>query len=190
MYEAGKAVKKGVASQYAPTIYAPSMYAQPAYSGPLINQPGIPLLPLPNGAGAGAGAVLPQNGYGREYDGASSGESYLCLLFLSWSKGLLLLSSVLNMCWTWVGIVYKSLNWEYEFQNDNINSPAWHVLSWKLCLILPWFYSCSGPRLSGASAAWPRRWGGPQWVNVFPREGFSFSTTHLEMSCMQLKLIN
>ena len=69
MYEAGKAVKKGVPSQYAPTLYAPSMYAQPAYGGPLMSQPAMPLLPLPNGAGA----PHPQNGYSREYDGASSG---------------------------------------------------------------------------------------------------------------------
>ncbi|XP_049585307.1 lipolysis-stimulated lipoprotein receptor isoform X1 [Syngnathus scovelli] len=67
LYEAGKAVKKGMANQYA-TVYAPSMYAQPAYSGPPIHQPAMPLLPLPNGVG-----VPPsQNGYGREYDGASS----------------------------------------------------------------------------------------------------------------------
>ncbi|XP_035862122.1 lipolysis-stimulated lipoprotein receptor isoform X2 [Sander lucioperca] len=66
LYEAGKAVKKGgmPMSQYAPTLYAPSMYAQPAYGG----QPGMPLLPLPNGAGP----LPPQNGYGRDYDGASS----------------------------------------------------------------------------------------------------------------------
>lgn len=68
LYEAGKAVKKGMASQYAPTLYAPSMYAQPAYSGALMNKPGMPLLPLPNGAGP----PHSQNGYGREYDGASS----------------------------------------------------------------------------------------------------------------------
>ncbi|XP_070692097.1 lipolysis-stimulated lipoprotein receptor isoform X1 [Pempheris klunzingeri] len=68
LYEAGKAVKKGVPSQYAPTLYAPSMYAQPAYSGQLMNHPGLPLLPLPNGAVA----PPPQNGYSREYDGASS----------------------------------------------------------------------------------------------------------------------
>ncbi|XP_053182698.1 lipolysis-stimulated lipoprotein receptor isoform X2 [Scomber japonicus] len=68
LYEAGKAVKKGVPSHYAPTLYAPSMYAQPAYGGPLMNQPGMPLLPIPNGAGA----PQPHNGYGREYDGASS----------------------------------------------------------------------------------------------------------------------
>lgn len=74
MYEAGKAVKKGVASQYAPTIYAPSMYGQPAYSGALMTQPGMPLLPLPNSVGAGQ----PQNGYGREYDAASSGNSTSC----------------------------------------------------------------------------------------------------------------
>ncbi len=72
VYEAGKAVKKGVASQYAPTLYASNMYAQPAYGSPLMNQPGIPLLPLPNGAGG----LPPQNGYSREYDGASSGERY------------------------------------------------------------------------------------------------------------------
>ena len=66
VYEAGKAVKHGLPSQYAPTLYAPSMYAQPAYGG----QPGMPMLPMPN--------MQPQqqpNGYGREYDGASSGES-------------------------------------------------------------------------------------------------------------------
>uniref|UniRef100_A0A3Q2XXB8 Lipolysis stimulated lipoprotein receptor n=1 Tax=Hippocampus comes TaxID=109280 RepID=A0A3Q2XXB8_HIPCM len=68
LYEAGKAVKKGMANQYATTVYAPSMYAQPAYSGPLVHQPAMPLLPLPNGVG-----VPPsQNGYGREFDGASS----------------------------------------------------------------------------------------------------------------------
>ncbi|XP_029359472.1 lipolysis-stimulated lipoprotein receptor isoform X2 [Echeneis naucrates] len=71
LYEAGKAVKSGVPSQYAPTLYAPSMYAQPAYSGALKNQPAMPLLPLPNGAGPPSH----QNGYhqgGRDYDGASS----------------------------------------------------------------------------------------------------------------------
>ncbi|XP_040900731.1 lipolysis-stimulated lipoprotein receptor isoform X2 [Toxotes jaculatrix] len=68
LYEAGKAVKKGVSSQYAPSMYAPSMYYQPGYSGQLVNQPAVPLLPLPNGAGP----PPPQNGYGREYDGASS----------------------------------------------------------------------------------------------------------------------
>ncbi|XP_034030053.1 lipolysis-stimulated lipoprotein receptor isoform X2 [Thalassophryne amazonica] len=67
LYEAGKAVKKGVHSEYAPTLYAPSMYAQPAYGGAMI-KPGIPLLPLPNGAGQ----PPPPNGYGHEYDGASS----------------------------------------------------------------------------------------------------------------------
>ncbi|XP_067366962.1 lipolysis-stimulated lipoprotein receptor isoform X2 [Channa argus] len=68
LYEAGKAVKKGVPSHYAPTLYAPSMYGQPAYSGPLMNQPVMPLLPMPNGALP----PHPQNGYGHDYDGASS----------------------------------------------------------------------------------------------------------------------
>ncbi|KAM3615026.1 uncharacterized protein V6R79_022372 [Siganus canaliculatus] len=73
LYEAGKAAKKGLPSQYAPTLYAPSMYAQPAYAQPaygsaMMNQPNIPLLPLPNGMGQ----PPPSNGYGREYDGASS----------------------------------------------------------------------------------------------------------------------
>ncbi|XP_061573334.1 lipolysis-stimulated lipoprotein receptor isoform X2 [Cololabis saira] len=68
LYEAGKAVKKGVPSQYAPTLYAASMYAQPVYGGPHTNQPAMPLLPLPNGAGY----PPPHNGYGREYDAASS----------------------------------------------------------------------------------------------------------------------
>ncbi|XP_059195189.1 lipolysis-stimulated lipoprotein receptor isoform X2 [Centropristis striata] len=72
LYEAGKAVKKGGVpmSQYAPTLYAPSMYAQPAYGGQSAygGQPGLPLLPLPNGAGP----LPPHNGYSRDYDGASS----------------------------------------------------------------------------------------------------------------------
>ncbi|KAF7670449.1 hypothetical protein LDENG_00074440 [Lucifuga dentata] len=66
LYEAGKAVKKGMPG-YASTLYAPNMYAQPAYAG-VMNQPGLPLLPLPNGVGP----PPPQNGYGREYDRASS----------------------------------------------------------------------------------------------------------------------
>ncbi|XP_034057098.1 lipolysis-stimulated lipoprotein receptor isoform X1 [Gymnodraco acuticeps] len=70
LYEAGKAVKKGgiPMSQYAPTLYAPSMYAQPGYGQPGYGQPGMPILPLPNGAGY----PPPHNGYGREYDAASS----------------------------------------------------------------------------------------------------------------------
>ncbi|CAL8248286.1 unnamed protein product [Lota lota] len=64
LYEAGKAVKHGVPSQYAPTLYAPSMYAQPPYT--MGGQSSMPMLPIPN--------MHPQqhNGYGREYDGASS----------------------------------------------------------------------------------------------------------------------
>lgn len=77
VYEAGKAVKKGVASQYAATLYAPSMYAQPPYGG--MSQQGIPLLPLPNGGGA----APPQNGYSRDYDGASSGKGCSVLQCLS-----------------------------------------------------------------------------------------------------------
>lgn len=61
LYEAGKAVKSGVPSQYAPTLYAPSMYAQPPYVGGM-TQPTLPLLPLPTHP----------NGYGREYDNTSS----------------------------------------------------------------------------------------------------------------------
>lgn len=70
-------MKKGVANQYVPTLYAPSMYSQPAYGG--MSAQGIPLLPLSNGVGA----TQPQNGYGREYDGASSGKSYSVLRCLS-----------------------------------------------------------------------------------------------------------
>lgn len=66
-------MKKGGSNLYAPTLYAPSMYAQPAYSGHLLNQPSMPMLPLPNGAGPPPS----QNGYGRDYDGASSGENSL-----------------------------------------------------------------------------------------------------------------
>ncbi|XP_037310438.2 lipolysis-stimulated lipoprotein receptor isoform X2 [Pungitius pungitius] len=70
LYEAGKAAKKigGPMSQYAPTLYAPSMYAQPAYGGPPSHHPGMPMLPMPNGAGP----PHPHNGYGVDYDGASS----------------------------------------------------------------------------------------------------------------------
>ncbi|XP_051965538.1 lipolysis-stimulated lipoprotein receptor-like isoform X2 [Xyrauchen texanus] len=66
LYEAGKMVKSGVPSQYAPTVYAPSMFGQPAYGVGGV-APGIPMLPMPAGV---AGA--PSNGYGIDYDGASS----------------------------------------------------------------------------------------------------------------------
>ncbi|XP_017279276.1 lipolysis-stimulated lipoprotein receptor isoform X2 [Kryptolebias marmoratus] len=58
LYEAGKAVKKGIPSQYAATLYAPSMYSQPMSA--------MPLVPMANGM------APPQNGYGHDYDGASS----------------------------------------------------------------------------------------------------------------------
>ncbi|KAI5625537.1 lipolysis-stimulated lipoprotein receptor isoform X1 [Silurus asotus] len=65
LYEAGKAVKAGLHGQYAGTMYAPSGYGQPMYvGGP---SPPIPMLPMPQGVG-----VPPSNGYGREYDTASS----------------------------------------------------------------------------------------------------------------------
>ncbi|XP_061885853.1 lipolysis-stimulated lipoprotein receptor isoform X1 [Entelurus aequoreus] len=63
LYEAGKAVKKGMANQYASTLYGPSMYA-----GQLTNQPPMPMLPLPNGVGV----PPPHNGYARQYDATSS----------------------------------------------------------------------------------------------------------------------
>lgn len=66
LYEAGKMVKSGVPSQYAATLYAPSMYGQPAY-GVGGATPGMPMLPMPMGA-----AGPPSNGYGRDFDGASS----------------------------------------------------------------------------------------------------------------------
>ncbi|XP_018582379.2 lipolysis-stimulated lipoprotein receptor isoform X2 [Scleropages formosus] len=66
LYEAGKAVKSGVPSHYAPTLYAPSMYAQPPYGGAVQNPIAIPLLPQP------INPVSQPNGYGRDYDGASS----------------------------------------------------------------------------------------------------------------------
>ncbi|XP_077064131.1 lipolysis-stimulated lipoprotein receptor isoform X4 [Siphateles boraxobius] len=66
LYEAGKMAKSGIPSQYAPTVYAPSMYGQPAYGvGGAAH--GIPMLPMPMGV-----AGPPSNGYGRDYDGASS----------------------------------------------------------------------------------------------------------------------
>lgn len=82
VYEAGKAVKKGVASQYAATLYAPSMYSQPAYGG--MSQQGIPMLPLPNGVGA----APPQNGYSRDYDGASSGKACSVRLVFFEQRGI------------------------------------------------------------------------------------------------------
>ncbi|XP_060800229.1 lipolysis-stimulated lipoprotein receptor isoform X2 [Neoarius graeffei] len=65
LYEAGKAVKSGVPSQYAASMFAPSMYSQPVYMGG--PPPPIPMLPTPQGVSA-----PPSNGYGREYDAASS----------------------------------------------------------------------------------------------------------------------
>ncbi len=71
VYEAGKMAKSGVPSQYAPTLYAPSMYSQPAY-GVGGAMPGIPMFPMP------VSAAGPQsNGYGRDFDGASSGRLVL-----------------------------------------------------------------------------------------------------------------
>lgn len=66
VYEAGKAAKKGVLSQYPPTMYS-AMYAQPVYGGSQGNQSIMPLLPIHNGVGQ------PQSNYGHDYDGASSG---------------------------------------------------------------------------------------------------------------------
>ncbi|XP_014908792.1 lipolysis-stimulated lipoprotein receptor isoform X2 [Poecilia latipinna] len=65
LYEAGKAAKKGVLSQYAPTMYSGG-YAQPVYGGSQFHQSAIPLLPFPNGVGQ------PQSNHGHDYDGASS----------------------------------------------------------------------------------------------------------------------
>lgn len=66
VYEAGKAVKSGVPSQYAASLFAPSVYGQPVYmAGP---SPPIPMLPMPQGV-----VAAPSNGYGRDFDTASSG---------------------------------------------------------------------------------------------------------------------
>lgn len=64
LYEAGKAVKLGVPSQYAPTLYAPSLYAQPGIGG---HSPAIPMLPIPQSVG-----MAPSTNYNRDYDHASS----------------------------------------------------------------------------------------------------------------------
>ncbi|XP_056329465.1 lipolysis-stimulated lipoprotein receptor isoform X2 [Danio aesculapii] len=66
LYEAGKMVKSGIPSQYAATAYAQSMYGQPAY-GVGAAMPGIPMMPMQMAVGG-----PPSNGYGRDYDGASS----------------------------------------------------------------------------------------------------------------------
>lgn len=63
--------KSGIPSQYAATLYAQSMYGQPAYGGGGA-MPGIPMLPMPMGA---AGPL--SNGYGRDFDEASSGRLVL-----------------------------------------------------------------------------------------------------------------
>ncbi|XP_012684170.2 lipolysis-stimulated lipoprotein receptor isoform X2 [Clupea harengus] len=62
LYEAGKAIKSGVPSHYAPTLYAPSMYAQPIH-GLGGASPAIPMLPMP--------PMHPATNY-RDYDHASS----------------------------------------------------------------------------------------------------------------------
>lgn len=70
VYQAGKAVKAGIPSQYAASMFAPSVYGQPVYiGGP---SPPVPMLPMPQGVGA-----PPSNGYGREFDTASSGGLHL-----------------------------------------------------------------------------------------------------------------
>ncbi|KAB5550535.1 hypothetical protein PHYPO_G00054810 [Pangasianodon hypophthalmus] len=63
LYQAGKAVKAGV--PYVAGSFPPSLYGQPVYiGGP---SPPIPMLPTPQGVSA-----LPSNGYGRDFDTASS----------------------------------------------------------------------------------------------------------------------
>ncbi|KAK7172024.1 hypothetical protein R3I93_004345 [Phoxinus phoxinus] len=67
LYEAGKMAKSGgVSSQYPHTLYASSMYGKPGY-GVGGSAHGITMLPMPLGVGG-----PPSNGYGRDYDGASS----------------------------------------------------------------------------------------------------------------------
>ncbi|KAK1785883.1 hypothetical protein P4O66_003250 [Electrophorus voltai] len=68
VYEAGKAVKAGLASQYAPTIYASSTYGQPVYAlGMQTPTPPIPLLPITQ-----SGAGHAPNGFSRDMDALSS----------------------------------------------------------------------------------------------------------------------
>ncbi|XP_059921315.1 lipolysis-stimulated lipoprotein receptor isoform X1 [Gadus macrocephalus] len=75
LYEAGKMVKRGAPGQYAMPGYPPSQYTQPGYPPSMYDQPtyapggqpGMPMLPMPN-----MHPQQPHNGYGREYDGASS----------------------------------------------------------------------------------------------------------------------
>uniref|UniRef100_A0A4W4DTN6 Ig-like domain-containing protein n=1 Tax=Electrophorus electricus TaxID=8005 RepID=A0A4W4DTN6_ELEEL len=68
LYEAGKAVKAGLASQYAPTIYASSTYGQPVYAlGMQTPTPPIPLLPITQ-----SGAGHAPNGFSRDMDALSS----------------------------------------------------------------------------------------------------------------------
>ncbi|XP_069040985.1 lipolysis-stimulated lipoprotein receptor isoform X2 [Lepisosteus oculatus] len=62
LYEAGKAVKSGVPSVYAPTLYAPSMYSQPHQGTMMAPGHSIPMVPVP----------MVQNGYQPDYEAASS----------------------------------------------------------------------------------------------------------------------
>lgn len=66
VYEAGKAVKAGLSSHYAASMMAPSVYGQPVYMAG--SSPPIPMLPMPHGVNA-----HPSNGYGGDFDTASSG---------------------------------------------------------------------------------------------------------------------
>ncbi|KAI4874520.1 hypothetical protein NFI96_016612 [Prochilodus magdalenae] len=66
LYEAGKAVKAGMASQYAASLYAPSMYGQPVYAVGA-QPPAIPMLPVQQGMPG-----MSSNGYSRDFDVASS----------------------------------------------------------------------------------------------------------------------
>lgn len=63
LYEAGRAYRKGVPSQYAPTVYAPSVFSQPVGGA----TPAIPMLPLPRDV-----EMIPASNFSRDYEQASS----------------------------------------------------------------------------------------------------------------------
>lgn len=133
VYEAGKAVKKGIPSQYAPTLYAPSMYSQPMSA--------IQLQPMPNGM-----ALAPQNGYGRDYDGASSGRHCSLQNFIFVFKLKKKTDSIHTMKWTKSGTQKRvSLAWRWTWLH---------------------FFNCvsSGAGITDSTAA-RSRWWRQQWVN-------------------------
>lgn len=160
VYEAGKAVKKGMGGQYAATLYTPSMYGQPVYTTSLMNQPTIPLLPVPNGTGG----IPPHNGYGRDYDNGSSG-----WILTDWfcDQGF-------NFCVVWLVVVFvqwaraprclccrtKTIAVSLFFSFYNLESKTcwtpWAKSFTRILLggYIPNYYTYSLPKIKNSSFLW------------------------------------